>query len=57
MIIQKGKKGTFSLEYAAVIVIFVAALLTISVYIRRAICGRLKASGDVFGGGRQYQYP
>jgi Flp pilus assembly pilin Flp len=51
-----GLKGTFSLEYAVLIVILITALLAASTYIQRAICGRLRTSGDVFGGGRQYQY-
>lgn len=46
----------FTLEYAVVIVIVIAALLVMSVYIRRAVCGRMRSSADVFGGGRQYQY-
>jgi len=46
----------FSLEYAATIAIVVAALLAMSIYLTRAISGKMRSSGDVFGGGRQYQY-
>jgi hypothetical protein len=53
---RKRNKGMFSLEYAVVIIVIIAALLAMSVYIRRAVCGRLRGSADVFGGGRQYQY-
>ena len=48
-------KGTLSLEYAVLIVILIAALVAMSVYIRRSICGRLREAGDTFGYGRQYQ--
>ncbi len=47
-------RGMLSLEYAVVITILIAALLAMSVYIRRAICGKLRESGDTFGYGRQY---
>ena len=47
-------KGMSSLEYAVVIAIIVAALLGMSVYIKRAICGKMRESGDAFGYGRQY---
>lgn len=48
------KQGFSTLEYAAFIAIFIAALLGISTYITRAICGRMRSSADVFGYGRQY---
>lgn len=44
----------FSLEYAVLIAILVAALLGMSVYIKRAICGKMRGSADTFGYGRQY---
>jgi len=47
-------KGMSSLEYAVVIAIIVATLLGMSVYIKRAICGKMRESGDTFGYGRQY---
>lgn len=50
-------KGMLSLEYAAFIAILIVALLAMSVYIRRAICGKLRDSGDTFGYGRQYSPP
>ncbi|MFH0827151.1 MAG: hypothetical protein V1923_04635 [Candidatus Omnitrophota bacterium] len=53
---KKASRGFLSIEYALTIVIVVAALLAMSIYLTRAISGRMRASGDVFGGGRQYQY-
>jgi len=47
-------KGMLSLEYAVFMVILIAALLALSIYIRRAICGKMRESGDTFGYGRQY---
>ena len=42
------------MEFAFSMAIVVAALLAISVYLTRAICGKMRASADVFGYGRQY---
>jgi Flp pilus assembly pilin Flp len=50
----RTKKGMLSLEYAILIAILVAALLGMAVYIKRAISGKFRESGDVFGYGRQY---
>ncbi len=50
------RKAFSSLEYAVLIAIIVAALLAMSVYLRRAITGRWRDVGDTFGHGRQY-YP
>jgi len=47
-------KGMLSLEYAVFIVILIAALVAMAVYMRRAICGKMRESGDTFGYGRQY---
>lgn len=47
-------KGMFSLEYAALIVVLVAALVAISVYLQRTICGKFRDSAGIFGAGRQY---
>ena len=53
---KKAPKGILSVEYAAMIAICVAALVVMSIYVTRAVSGRMRASGDVFGGGRQVQY-
>jgi len=53
---KKASRGMLSLEYAAMIAIVVVALVTMSIYVTRAVSGKMKASGDVFGRGRQYQY-
>ena len=52
-----SRRGSLSLEYACLIAIVVAALITMSVYTKRAICGKWRDVGDGFGYGRQYQYP
>jgi len=41
-------------EYSILIAIVVAALMGMQIYLKRAICGKWKAAGDVFGYGRQY---
>jgi cytoskeletal protein RodZ len=43
------KRGQSTLEYAILIVVIIGALLTIQVYIKRSIQGRLKSSADDIG--------
>jgi Flp pilus assembly pilin Flp len=47
-------KGSSVVEYALVIAAVAVALLGMSVYLKRAVCGKWKQSADVFGYGRQY---
>jgi Flp pilus assembly pilin Flp len=49
-------KANLVIEYAVLIVVIIAALLGISVYLKRAVSGRWRESADTFGHGRQYQY-
>jgi len=50
------RKAFLSLEYTLLIAIIAAALIGISMYLKRAISGRWRGVGDTFGHGRQY-YP
>ena len=43
------KRGQSTLEYAVLIIIIIAALLTLQNYIKRGIGGRLKSSTDDIG--------
>jgi cytoskeletal protein RodZ len=43
------KRGQSTLEYIVLIVVIIGALLTIQVYIKRGIQGRLKSSADDIG--------
>jgi uncharacterized protein (UPF0333 family) len=43
------KRGQSTLEYAILIIIIIAALLSIQVYIKRGVQGRLKSSADDIG--------
>ena len=45
----KKMKGQSTLEYAVLIIIVIGALLTIQVYIKRGVTGRLKSSADDIG--------
>lgn len=49
------RRGSFSIEYAVLIAIVIAAVLGMSVYTKRALSGRWREVGDVFGHGRQYE--
>src|SRR5208283_1798928 len=43
------KRGQSTLEYAVLIVVIIGALLTIQVYIKRGVQGRLKSAADDIG--------
>ncbi len=43
------KKGQSTVEYAVLIIIIIAALLSIQAYIKRGVQGRLKDSADNIG--------
>lgn len=46
---KRRKKGQSTLEYAILIIIIIGALLSIQVYIKRGIQGRLKGATDDIG--------
>ena len=46
---KKRQKGQSTLEYAILIIIIIGALLSIQVYIKRGIQGRLKSAADDIG--------
>jgi Flp pilus assembly pilin Flp len=48
-------RAASSLEYAALILFLVAALVTMQNYARNALSGRWKQAMDRFGYGRQYE--
>lgn len=48
-----SRRGSLSLQYACLIAVVVAALLTMSIYLKRSLCGKWRAVGDSFGYGRQ----
>ena len=49
------KKGMSVVEYSLLIAVVVAMLLAMQSYLHRAVSGRWREAGDVFGFGRQYQ--
>lgn len=48
-------KGNLILEYALLIAIVVAALVSMQLYVKRALCGRWRQTAEVFSAGRQYE--
>jgi len=46
---NRKKKGQSTLEYAILIIIIIAALLSIQSYIKRGVQGRLKQAADDIG--------
>ncbi len=46
---KRRKKGQSTLEYAILIVIIIGALLSIQVYIKRGIQGRMRSATDDIG--------
>ena len=51
----RPQTGSLSIEYAAFIAMLIAALLGMSIYVKRALEGRWRQVGDTFGQGRQYE--
>ncbi len=51
---MRNKKAFSIIEYALFIAVVIAGLIGIQIYLRGALCGRWKATADVFGHGRQY---
>jgi uncharacterized protein (UPF0333 family) len=46
---KRRKKGQSTLEYAILIIIIIGALMSIQVYIKRGVQGRLKQAADDIG--------
>lgn len=46
---KKRKQGQSTLEYAILIIIIIGALLSLQVYIKRGVQGRLKSATDDIG--------
>ena len=49
LINRRMKKGQSTLEYAILIIVVMAALLSIQVYVKRGIQGRFKSAADDIG--------
>ncbi len=49
------QKGVSIVETSMLLVIVIAVLLVMQIYVKRAINGRWKEAGDVFGFGRQQE--
>jgi Flp pilus assembly pilin Flp len=52
----RRRSGFFSIEYSALVAIVAAALVGMSVYILRAVCGKWRETADAIGDGRQYEF-
>jgi Flp pilus assembly pilin Flp len=48
------KTGSGTLEYAILIAVIIAALVSMFVYLKRGICGKWRESIDTIGFGQQY---
>jgi uncharacterized protein (UPF0333 family) len=51
----KSQRASFTIEYGALIVIIVLALLAMQFYLKRSMFGKLRSTGDMFGQGKQYE--
>ncbi len=51
---RKNRRGASIIEYAVLIVMFLAAILLMQKSIARTFFGRWKDAGDSFGSGEQY---
>ena len=50
-------KSQSIIEYVAVILVVVAALMTVGIYYKRSIQARYRQTGDVLGQGSQFTPP
>ena len=48
-VISRGKTGQSTLEYAILVVIVIAALLTMNLYLKGGLRGRVKSAADDIG--------
>ena len=48
-------RGQSAIEYAVWVAVIAAMLLGMAVYVKRALCGRWRQVGDVFGYGKQFE--
>ena len=48
-------RGQSVVEYAVLVAVVVAALVSMAVYTKRALSGKWRGVGDTFGHGRQYE--
>ena len=56
MFLRRLRRGASAVEYAILISFSIAALLGMSVYVKRALSGRWRSAYDAtFGHGRQFQ--
>ena len=53
----KKPRGSFSMEYAVLVVIVAAAMVGMAIYMKRALMGKWRVVGDTFGHGKQYEVP
>ena len=51
----RRKHGWLAIEHAVVVAVVIAAVLGMSIYVKRALSGRWRDAGDTFGHGRQYE--
>lgn len=52
---MRNRRGSAMVEYAALIAVAVAALISMAVYLKRSVNSKYKEVGDALGQGRQYE--
>jgi uncharacterized membrane protein len=52
---MKKIKAQSIIEYVAVVIIVLGALVAMRIYFQRAVNERARQTADIFGGGEQYQ--
>jgi Flp pilus assembly pilin Flp len=52
---KRHSRAGLAIDYVLLWVIVIAALISMSVIIKRALCGKWRQSADSFGYGRQYE--
>ena len=52
---MRNNKGSLFLEYTFIILVVIAAWLSVGRYVKRAVFGRWRQVGDYYASGRQYE--
>ena len=52
---MRRSRGSSMAEYAVLIAVVVAAVVSMAVYLKRAVDGKYREVGDAFSGGKQFE--
>ncbi len=54
MLVKIRRNGQSIVEYAVIIIMFIAVFIVMGAYYKRSLQGRYRQAGDMLGGGEQH---